>query len=39
MDGLGLKITMQAGGEVEGTWCNREACIEAKQSHEGGVSI
>ena len=25
--------------EMEGMWCHYEACIEAKKSHEGGVSI
>ena len=25
--------------EVEGTWSHREACVEAKQCRDGGVSI
>ena len=24
---------------TEGTWCHSEACVETKQSGEGGVSV
>ena len=42
LTGLGFKT---GGGHgtikvrAEGTWRRREACVEAKRSHEGGVSV
>ena len=39
---LGLKTRGGLGSvkvRAEGTWRNREACVEAKRSREGGVSV
>ena len=42
LTGLGLKTGGELGAvkvRAEGTWRHREACIEAKRSREGGVSV
>ena len=42
LTGLGLKTRGGLGAVkvwTEGTWRHREACVEAKQNREGGVSV